>query len=151
MFLCTLSSACVCRGEKKQRKTAPPSFHYSSRRTTHTHMHYNPSLRLLVFFIHIHTWHRASHLHTRTLSRSGGSMYKSEKKIFNDSIETRNTTPCSSGGIVLFSLLLFHFSLSLSRKQVYVHFSWNVVISMEQETKRDRTLHDTTTNARIRA
>lgn len=100
--------------KKKKKNTAPPSFHYSSRRTTHTHMHYSSSLRLLVFFTHIHTCNRPSHLHTRTLSRSGGSMYTSEKKKkgnFNDSIEARNTTPCSSGEIVAFLCYFFHFSL----------------------------------------
>lgn len=110
----TIVSVCMSRKKKKKtrrhrRFTIVPG----APRVTHTHMHYSSSLRLLVFFTHIHTCNRPSHLHTRTLSRSGGSMYTSEKKKenFNDSIEARNTTPCSSGEIVSFLCYFFHFSL----------------------------------------
>lgn len=74
---------CVYVEEKKKKKTRRHrrfTIVPGAPRVTHTHMHYSSSLRLLVFFTHIHTCNRPSHLHTRTLSRSGGSMYTSEKK-----------------------------------------------------------------------
>lgn len=109
----------------------------------HTHAH--TSSRDIQMHTHIHTFGRF-YIHKRNK--------QTNKRNFNDSIETRKTNPFSNGKIVPFFLLCYYFpqliSLSLSDMYMnartftwFMNICWNVAVSMEQETNKQENVHDT--------
>lgn len=95
---------CECfQDKKKKKKQRRPSFHHSSTRTTRqARSSLRRLLSLILFLSHARTHVTCTtHLctYTRTLFRFRRFyVHKRNKRKFNDSIKTRNTTPCSNRG-----------------------------------------------------